>query len=418
MNFKGKRLALIPVIVVLLTLLFSLPAAAEEPVKIFVDTTKIAFQVEPQIIEGTTLVQFRPLFETMGMEVKWDEIRQQVTGSRPGLSIALTINDSKADVNGKQVELSQSAQIIDGSTMVPLRFIGEATGAIVHWDEYTREIQIITDAFLKQVGMSKEEVQRRLAEYDAKQAKQHATQDTPTGQETTPAAQEPTPPPPAAASEPVDLSNLSGMYYGLRDDFGGFECGGACWDMYTFLPDNHIFVGPPPQGGPETIDCSRDGCSTYTIANGKLQISANDIRSIHINDRGELVINDVDMSPIAAVPEGTKLKGTYQYIGYSGLVGINASSSSWTEYLSFSGDGTFQSTDLTLSSLNNTVSSTNATGSKSDKGTYDISGNTITLTYKDGTVVRSVFFFHDNYGKDSFRNIQIGQNRFYIPKEN
>nr|WP_275984152.1 copper amine oxidase N-terminal domain-containing protein [Paenibacillus hamazuiensis] len=408
-----------------MTVIFGLPAAAaREPVKVFVDTTKISFQVEPQIVNGTTLVQFRPLFETMGMEVKWEEAKQQVTGTRPGLTIVLRINDPKATVNGEQVNLSESAQIVDGSTMVPLRFIGEATGAIVHWDAITREIQIVTETFLKKVGMSKEEMQKRLADYDAKQAKQQAAQSAqnpPTGE---PAAPDPKQKPAAgaapgqsnaAADKPVDLSKLSGMYYGLRDDFGGFECGGACWDMYTFLPENRIFVGPPPQGGPETIDCARDKCGTYAIADGKLQISGGESYSIGLSDDGGLKINEVYMSPVAPVSEGFKLKGGYKYIGYSGLIGINAFSTSWTEYLSFSGDGTFESTDLSLSSLDVKVSQTNASGSKSDKGKYTISGNTIELTYGDGTVVRSVFFVHDDDG--SSKNIQIGKNCFYIPDD-
>jgi S1-C subfamily serine protease len=47
----------------------------------------------------------------------------------------------KVFVNGKQV---QSGQIIDGSTMLPLRAIAEALGATVEWDGSTRTAKITT----------------------------------------------------------------------------------------------------------------------------------------------------------------------------------------------------------------------------------------------------------------------------------
>lgn len=47
----------------------------------------------------------------------------------------------KVFVNGKQV---QSGQIIDGSTMLPLRAVAEALGAYVEWDGKTRTAKITT----------------------------------------------------------------------------------------------------------------------------------------------------------------------------------------------------------------------------------------------------------------------------------
>lgn len=380
-------------------------AAEERPVKVFVDTTEITFQVQPITVEGTTLVQFRPLFEAMGMEVKWDKTSGAVTGSKEGLTIVLRVDDPQAVVNGKPVQLGHSAQMAHGSTMVPLRFIGESTGAVVHWDRVNQEITVFTDSLLKQMGITKEELQKRLDDFTAKQQQPSAPSSGGTSQ---------VPQPSANLS---DLKALKGMYYGLRDDVGGYECGGACWDMYTFLPDNRILAGPPPQGGPETIDCARDGCVSYTISDGKLKLSNGESHTIRLSDKGGLYIDDVQMSPVKPVADGLKLKGTYEYIGYSGLIGMNAASSSWTEYLSFSSDGTFKSTDLILASLDVTVSTTDSSESKSGKGTYKISGNTLVLTYGDGTVVRSLFFDHAPGSKNSLKNIQIGKNNFYISED-
>lgn len=116
---------------------------------------------------------------------------------------------------------------MDGSTMVPLRFIGEATGALVHWDPVTREISVITENLLASLGLSKEEMLKRLADYSAKQQTPPTT-----SQKQAPSTQEPKPTAPTIpvqsakpANKPVDLSALQGMYYGFRDDFGGYQCG-------------------------------------------------------------------------------------------------------------------------------------------------------------------------------------------------
>ncbi|WP_426445718.1 stalk domain-containing protein [Paenibacillus sp. S-38] len=415
------------VMTLLFAVLFSMTpafASAEQPKspKVFVDTEQIPFEVDPLIVSGTTLVQFRPLFEAMGMEVKWEEASRTVTGSKSDLTISLRIEDPQAVVNGRQVQLSEPARIVGGSTMVPLRFIGEATGALVHWDAVNSEITIVTPALLESLGMSKEEMQKKLDEYAAKQDQPpSASSDGETA--AAPPAEVPKPEIPAAPqtptagpSKPVDLAALQGMYYGFRDDFGGYECGGACWDIYTFLPDKRVLVGVPPQGGPETIDCTRDGCTTYTIADGKMTLGSGESFKIALKD-GYLTIQDVTLFPVAAAAEGLKLEGTYKNIGYQGLVGIHAFSSSWTEYLTFRSDGTFESTDLSLSSLDVQVSTTNAAGSKSDSGTYQISGNTLVLTYQDGTVLRRLFFDHDDDGTKVLKDIQIGSKNFYIPDE-
>lgn len=394
-------------------------AADQPPLKVFVDTVRISFQVDPLLTDGTTLVQFRPLFEAMGMNVKWDEALRLVTGSKSGLIIELRIDDPHATVNGKKVELSQGAVIVDGSTMVPLRFIGEATGALVHWDPVTREISVITENLLASLGLSKEEMLKRLAEYSSKQQTPPTTPQKPAPSTQEPKPTAPTTPvqPAKPANKPVDLSALQGMYYGFRDDFGGYQCGGACWDIYTFLPDNHILIGSPPQGGPETIDCTRDKCSTYTIFEGKLNLSEGNSHTIETSKNGELYIDGVYMTPVSPVTNGLTLQGTYKYISYSGLVGINAFSTSSTEYLSFASDGTFESTDLSIASLDVIVSETQSSTSKSDTGTYSITGNTMILSYKDGTTVRLLFFDHDVDGIDTLQDIQLGKNRFYIPKD-
>lgn len=105
-----------------------------DPLLVIVDGKPAALDQAPIMAKGTTLVPFRPIFESLGMQVKWDSKAQTVTGTSDSLQIKLTIGQSHATVNGKKVKLTAAPVIKKGGTYVPLRFVGEAAGRTVQWD--------------------------------------------------------------------------------------------------------------------------------------------------------------------------------------------------------------------------------------------------------------------------------------------
>jgi len=68
------------------------------------------------------------------------------------IEIKMVVDNPKASVNGKEIILDVPPTVIKSRTLVPIRFISEALGAIVDWDAATRTITIrIPDAInLKQ----------------------------------------------------------------------------------------------------------------------------------------------------------------------------------------------------------------------------------------------------------------------------
>jgi len=137
-------------IIVLLSAVFVLlflpaPVLASEEIKVFVDGEIIQFAEQPIIKDGTTLVQFRPIFENLGYSVTWDGQSKLITGVKGDTKIELKINNSIATVNGKENTLSQAPTIINGNTLVPLRFVSEASGAEVIWSSKYRTIHVFLD---------------------------------------------------------------------------------------------------------------------------------------------------------------------------------------------------------------------------------------------------------------------------------
>ncbi|MDB5054518.1 MAG: hypothetical protein JWM44_2568 [Bacilli bacterium] len=110
--------------------------------QVYVDGDQIAFSVDPTIDNGTTLVQFKPVFEKLGLTVTWNGDTQTVTGTTYNLNIQLTIGSKTVVVNGKEEQLTVAPKIINDVTMIPLRFVGEASGREVSWDGRTKTVFI------------------------------------------------------------------------------------------------------------------------------------------------------------------------------------------------------------------------------------------------------------------------------------
>jgi uncharacterized protein YbbC (DUF1343 family) len=107
---------------------------------------EIAFpDQKPVIRNDRTLVPIRPIAERLGFDVQWNGQTHTVSLQKNTHEVALVIGQQSAQRNGETLELDVPAQIINQRTMVPVRFIAEALGYDVDWEEQTQLVQI-TDA--------------------------------------------------------------------------------------------------------------------------------------------------------------------------------------------------------------------------------------------------------------------------------
>jgi Copper amine oxidase N-terminal domain. len=119
-------------------------AYADDSINVVLSGKKLEFDVAPTVINGRTVLPVRTIFEELGLGVEWDGNTRTITGTKDGLVITLQIDNKEAKVNDKTVILDVPATIIDGRTVVPGRFVAEATGADVEWEGSTRTFYIDT----------------------------------------------------------------------------------------------------------------------------------------------------------------------------------------------------------------------------------------------------------------------------------
>lgn len=112
-------------------------SVAKEEVTVIIDGVKQNFPQSAIVKNGNTLVPMRGVFEALKADVKWDQPTQTATATKGSTTIKLTIGQPTAYVNGKAVQLSAKGEVINGATMVPLRFVSEALGGEVKWDSKT-----------------------------------------------------------------------------------------------------------------------------------------------------------------------------------------------------------------------------------------------------------------------------------------
>lgn len=114
----------------------------QEQITVIIDGKTQTFSQPPVMQNGSVLVPMRGIFEALGAKISFDAKTQTVTAVKGNITVKLTLGKDIAYVNGKQVKLAVKAQSINGSTMVPLRFVGEALGATVNWNASTYTVLI------------------------------------------------------------------------------------------------------------------------------------------------------------------------------------------------------------------------------------------------------------------------------------
>jgi len=108
-------------------------AYAANEITVKIDGMTQIYDQPPEIINGSTMVPLRGIFESLGATIAVNG--QDIEAVRGQTVVKLTIGADTATVDGKSVTLAQKSVVINGRTLVPLRFVSEALGALVDFKD-------------------------------------------------------------------------------------------------------------------------------------------------------------------------------------------------------------------------------------------------------------------------------------------
>lgn len=109
---------------------------------ITVNGTSLTIDQAPTIVDGNTLVPIRFVTEAIGGQVDWYEPERRVSVKRGGQMMDFWLGQTDYVADGKRKTAEVSPELMNERTMVPLRVLSEHFGWKVTWDEKTRSITL------------------------------------------------------------------------------------------------------------------------------------------------------------------------------------------------------------------------------------------------------------------------------------
>lgn len=139
-----KRIISLIIAVVVMTM--STAVFADNSLSVYLNGEKMNFtdNVNPYIDpeSGRTLVPMRDIYQAIGAVVQWDADTRTAIAVKGDTYVTVQIGSTKAFVNSEEHTLDVAGVITNDRTFLPLRFVVEAMGAQVEWDNENYAVMI------------------------------------------------------------------------------------------------------------------------------------------------------------------------------------------------------------------------------------------------------------------------------------
>lgn len=145
--FMLNKMIKLLTVVFLSSILTSTVGMAEMPLRVVVNGNKVSFPDALPFIDGNgrTQVPVRFVSEALGAKVDWDGNDKKVTVALNSRTVILTVGKRGYEINSKSYQMDTVALLQESRTFVPIRFVSEALGATVTWDQDTKSVYIKFD---------------------------------------------------------------------------------------------------------------------------------------------------------------------------------------------------------------------------------------------------------------------------------
>ncbi len=116
--------------------------APSDRIPVYLNNREICFDVDPIIINGRTLVPMRDVFEALGAVVSWNGQTETATAEKGDTTVYVQIGSDTIRKNNQIISLDVPAKLYFNRTFVPVRAVSEALEAMVKWDNNERAVYI------------------------------------------------------------------------------------------------------------------------------------------------------------------------------------------------------------------------------------------------------------------------------------
>ncbi len=122
-----------------------LSQVAGKGIRVMINNAHVGFTDAPYVKDNRTMVPLRAISENLGAQVNWISSESRIDMVRNSDAIKLWIGKKEASKNGQTLSIDVAPEVVNDRTFVPLRFIAEAFGASVNWDDVTQTVKIFSN---------------------------------------------------------------------------------------------------------------------------------------------------------------------------------------------------------------------------------------------------------------------------------
>ena len=126
----------------------------QEDIALYINSTKINFNSEILAIDDIVYVPGERLFESVGIDFKYDSDTNIVTLSGEKINMVFSIDSNIVTINGNNIVLTSAPVLHNNCVYVPLNLINEALNAKIWWDE-SANLVVVTTGKAKQDNILK-----------------------------------------------------------------------------------------------------------------------------------------------------------------------------------------------------------------------------------------------------------------------
>ena len=119
------------------------PVLADRAITLEVNGEAVKTDTAPIIENGRTLIPARAVFEDLGATVSWEPATKCVTIKYDTTVIMLFAEKTISVVNTDIKNLDVPAKIVNGRTLIPVRFVATELNMQVSWDDITSTVSIV-----------------------------------------------------------------------------------------------------------------------------------------------------------------------------------------------------------------------------------------------------------------------------------
>ncbi len=114
---------------------------------VYLNGQKLVFSdAQPMIYNSRVMVPVRATADYFGMETEWNKSTETMTFTKGNRTIVHKMRTNVITVNGEALTFDTSSINSMNRTLMPVRMLGEAMGAVVDWNNDSRQVIITTDS--------------------------------------------------------------------------------------------------------------------------------------------------------------------------------------------------------------------------------------------------------------------------------